>query len=293
MLFRGCYDHPRGSRPAGTVQPVAGSTEDPSGTRTRVVIVDDVRALRYMLRRVLEASGHFSVVGEAGSGGEASDVVSQLQPDLILLDVSMPGGSGIDALPNLRRAAPAARIVVLSKFGSADKAAAAFAAGAAGYIEKGLSGGALAGALNEVLAGTAPVLRQSDRRDDIVLEHDPQSVAEARRFVRSRLDEWGVEDSSVDDATLLASELVTNAVVHAASGFELRLHLTADVIVVEVADMGGRDGMPATIEPESAGPLDESGRGLRMVDAISDEWGTTPTDRGSEVWFAIFERVRQ
>ena len=121
--------------------------------RLRVVLVDDMKELRAMIRLTLERSGHFDVVGEAGDGRAAVVEAEQLQPDLVLLDVSMPVMDGLEALPHLRRVAPGATVVMLSGFAESRLGADAAAGGAAAYLEKGLPPQALVDRLLEVLGG--------------------------------------------------------------------------------------------------------------------------------------------
>ena len=85
--------------------------------RVRVVLADDRAEMRQVVRMALELEGVYEVVGEAGNGLEAIDVARQQQPDLVLLDVLMPGMSGLDALPQIVRAAPRAKVVFLTLAG--------------------------------------------------------------------------------------------------------------------------------------------------------------------------------
>jgi signal transduction histidine kinase len=119
-----------------TVSPAAAAT----GTRSRVLIADDQIDARIVLRAMLEASGRFEVVAECEDGEQAVTEAARLQPDLIVLDVEMPGMDGLAALPKLQEAAPGARTVVLSGYPASRYAAAAAANGATVYLEKGLSG---------------------------------------------------------------------------------------------------------------------------------------------------------
>lgn len=82
----------------------------------RVLIVDDHAGIRLILRAAALARDDFEVVGEAVDGYEAITCAETLQPDLVLLDVAMPGMDGLEALPRVRRAAPGARVVVLTAF---------------------------------------------------------------------------------------------------------------------------------------------------------------------------------
>jgi DNA-binding NarL/FixJ family response regulator len=129
-------------------------TEEPSAQRQRVVLVDDMAELRAMIRLTLERSGHFAVVGEAGDGRAAIDLAADVQPDVVLLDISMAVMDGLEALPHLRRAAPDATVVMLSGFSEVRLGAEAAAGGAAAYLEKGLTPAALVERLLDVLEGT-------------------------------------------------------------------------------------------------------------------------------------------
>jgi len=101
----------------------------------RILLVDDHPLTRSALAALLQQHG-FEVVGEAADGEEAIDVAGRLQPDLILLDLSMPGLDGITALPRLREAAPECEVVVLTASGMEENLLAAIRGGAAGYLLK-------------------------------------------------------------------------------------------------------------------------------------------------------------
>jgi DNA-binding NarL/FixJ family response regulator len=102
----------------------------------RVVIADDSPQLRLLVRIWLNASEHFEVTAEATDGREAVRLVAQLQPDLALLDLSMPELDGLEALPRLREAAPNCEVVVLTASGTEENLLAAIRGGAAGYLLK-------------------------------------------------------------------------------------------------------------------------------------------------------------
>ena len=86
--------------------PVQTPSAKGNGSTIRVVLADDRAELRAMVRLSLELEGGFEIVGEAGTGAEAIAVARQHQPDLVLLDVLMPGMTGIEALPQIALAAP-------------------------------------------------------------------------------------------------------------------------------------------------------------------------------------------
>jgi DNA-binding NarL/FixJ family response regulator len=104
--------------------------------RLRVLIVDDTAIVRAVVRRTLEMDARFKVVGEATNGREAIGLTDEHQPDVVLLDLAMPEMDGLEALPHIITAAPAARVIVLSAFSPDQMAAQAIAAGACAYLEK-------------------------------------------------------------------------------------------------------------------------------------------------------------
>ena len=103
--------------------------------RLRTLVVDDHPITRDALASLL-AQGGFDVVGEAADGAEALELAASLQPDLVLLDLSMAGVDGLTALPRLREEAPACEVVVLTASGTEENLLAAIRAGAAGYLLK-------------------------------------------------------------------------------------------------------------------------------------------------------------
>jgi DNA-binding NarL/FixJ family response regulator len=101
----------------------------------RILIVDDHPLTRSALAALLQQHG-FDVVGEAGDGDTAIELAGSLRPDLVLLDISMPGMDGLSALPRLREAAPSTEVVVLTASGTEENLLAAIRGGAAGYLLK-------------------------------------------------------------------------------------------------------------------------------------------------------------
>jgi PAS domain S-box-containing protein len=122
--------HPSPHEPIGAELGQAGAW--------RVLLAEDSPDVRMLLRRQLEKGGACDVVGEAVDGAEAVRLAEQLQPDVVLLDLSMPQMDGLQALPLIRRAAPEARVIVMSGFAEQQMADQVLAAGADRYVEKGL-----------------------------------------------------------------------------------------------------------------------------------------------------------
>jgi len=119
----------------------------------RVLLADDHAILRSGLRLLLTSQNEFDVVGEASSGTEALTLAGQLQPDLILLDLSMPALGGLDTLPALRKLVPSARILILTMHDDPQYLRQALKHGASGYVLKKAADSELLSAMRSVLRG--------------------------------------------------------------------------------------------------------------------------------------------
>lgn len=127
--------------------------------KTRVLIADDHAFIRIGLRTMLEQAG-VEVVGEACDGREALRLASELEPGVVVMDVSMPGLNGIEAAQSLREASPKTRVVMLSMHADAEHVHRAFAAGASAYLLKGAAGEEVIAAVTAVAAGGRYVSRE-------------------------------------------------------------------------------------------------------------------------------------
>jgi DNA-binding NarL/FixJ family response regulator len=130
---------------------------------TRILIVDDHPLTRDALAALLGQNG-FRVVGQAADGYQAVESARQLQPDLVLLDLSMPELDGLAALPRLREAAPECEVVVLTASGTEENLLAAIRGGAAGYLLKTESPERIVEFLNGVAEGEAALSGTVARR---------------------------------------------------------------------------------------------------------------------------------
>ncbi|MEO5576105.1 MAG: response regulator transcription factor [Gaiellaceae bacterium] len=148
-------------------------------------MVDDHAVVRTGLRRVLDAEPDIETVAEAPDADRAVFEAITHQPDVVLLDVTMPGKSGIEGLPALLQAAPKARVLMLSMQDDPHYVRAAFAAGASGYVLKEAADSEVVGAVRAVAAGEQyvhPVLgarliaAEAEERDRV--ERDPLSERE-------------------------------------------------------------------------------------------------------------------
>ncbi|HEY5294334.1 MAG TPA: response regulator transcription factor [Gaiellaceae bacterium] len=120
---------------------------------TRILVVDDHAVVRAGLTLLLSAQSEFEVVGEAGNAHDAVLEARSLQPDVILLDVVMPGESGIEALPRIKAEAPAAKVLVLSMQDDPQYVREAFARGANGYVLKEAADSEVVAAVREIAGG--------------------------------------------------------------------------------------------------------------------------------------------
>ena len=119
----------------------------------RVVVADDHAIVRAGLRALLGAQPDFTVVAEAADGRAAAAEVERHRPDVLLLDLTMPGWNGIDALARVRAACPGTRVVVLSMHAAPEYVRPALRAGAEGYVVKGAGLEDLVEAVRTVAAG--------------------------------------------------------------------------------------------------------------------------------------------
>ncbi|MGW2639715.1 response regulator [Streptomyces sp. NPDC001348] len=139
----------------------------------RVLLVDDHQVVRRGLRTFLEVQDDIEVVGEAADGAEGVACAEELKPDIVLMDVRMPGMDGIDALRRLRELDNPARVVIVTSFTEQRTVVPALRAGAAGYVYKDVDPDALAGAIRSVHAGH--VLLQPEVAGALLSQEDANS----------------------------------------------------------------------------------------------------------------------
>jgi DNA-binding NarL/FixJ family response regulator len=119
----------------------------------RVLVVDDHPLMRVGIAAIIDARAEMTVVAQAGSGEEAVRLHDLHKPDLTLMDLRLPGGSGVEAIRTIRAQSPAARFVVLTTYEGDEDIHQALQAGARGYLIKGMPHEALIDALRKVHAG--------------------------------------------------------------------------------------------------------------------------------------------
>jgi len=119
----------------------------------RVVIVDDHEVVRLGLKTLLNRVADLEVVGEAGSAAEAEQVVAEKQPDVVIMDIRMPGGSGIEACRVIRSRWPHIRVIMLTSYSDDEAVIGAVMAGASGYVLKQIGTQELVEAIRRVHKG--------------------------------------------------------------------------------------------------------------------------------------------
>jgi two-component system response regulator DevR len=119
----------------------------------RLLVVDDHEVVRQGLVSLLERREHFQVVAEAGTAAEAVEMARKFEPDLVIMDVRLPDGSGIEACREIRAEFPATRVVILTSYPDEEAVLSAIIAGASGYLLKQIRGRDLVNALESVGRG--------------------------------------------------------------------------------------------------------------------------------------------
>jgi DNA-binding NarL/FixJ family response regulator len=133
--------------------------------KTRILIADDHAIVRDGVKALLAAAGEFEVVAEASNGRQAIDMAVSLEPEVVLMDIAMPGLGGIEATLEIRKAVPTTKVIVLSQYGDPEYVRRLMRAGVSGYVLKNAAGAELVAAIRAV------------RRGGLVL--DPQIAREA------------------------------------------------------------------------------------------------------------------
>jgi DNA-binding NarL/FixJ family response regulator len=167
----------------------------------RVVLADDQQLIRTALRMVMADIEDIEVVGEASTGAEAVRLTEQLAPDVVVMDIRMPGMDGIEATSTITAGSSAARVVVLTTFDDDDYVYGALRAGASGFLVKDMALDDIIGAVRVVAAGDALIAPSVTRR----LIHD---FASSRpEPARARRELTGITGREREVLTLVGSGL--------------------------------------------------------------------------------------
>jgi DNA-binding NarL/FixJ family response regulator len=121
----------------------------------RVLIVEDHKIMRDGIKALLDRSSEFAVVGDVETGTEAIQVCTDVRPDIVLMDIGLPGLNGVDSTAELLRHCPATRVIMLSMYDDEDSVVSSIRAGARGYVVKQASSAELLDALRTVARGSS------------------------------------------------------------------------------------------------------------------------------------------
>ncbi len=119
----------------------------------KVLLVEDHKIMRDGIRALLDQSGEFAVVGDAENGSEAVQLCGEARPDVVLMDIGLPGLNGVDTTTELLRLSPGLKIIMLSMYDDEESVVSSIRAGARGYVVKRASAGDLLDALRVVARG--------------------------------------------------------------------------------------------------------------------------------------------
>jgi DNA-binding NarL/FixJ family response regulator len=199
-----------------------------SEKRVRVMLVDDHEVVRMGLRTLLERRERFIIVGEAGTIAEAVAVAHRAQPDVIVMDIRLPDGTGVDACREIRSERPETRVIMLTSYADDEAIYGSIMAGASGYFLKQTRGQNLAEAIERVASGeslldpavTAKVLERM--RSLARGEHDDLAVlTDQERKILALIAE-GKTNKEIADEIFLSDKTVKNYVSSILSKLNLR-----------------------------------------------------------------------
>ncbi len=189
-----------------------------SESPVRVMLVDDHEVVREGLRALLSRHKEMMFVGEAGTMKEAIDVAARAKPDVIVMDVRLPDGSGVEACRAIRESRPQTKVIMLTSYADDEALFASIVAGAAGYLLKQTRGQAVIDAITAVAAGgslldpdvTGKVLERVRRGGE---DHDPAfaSLTDQERKVLEQLAE-GKTNREIGEILFLSEKTVKNYV---------------------------------------------------------------------------------
>jgi DNA-binding NarL/FixJ family response regulator len=197
----------------------------------RIVIVDDHPLFRDGVFHSLVSEPDLAVVGQAGTGEEALRLASNLVPDVVLLDIGMPGWGGLATVEKLSQACPATKVVMLTVFDDEDRLLAAFKAGARGYVLKGLPARDLAHIVRLVAAGevyVSPTLAAGMLRELTAKRpQDPLSeLSEREREILSLVAE-GMTNREIGERVHLAEKTIKHHMTNVLGKLHVRSRVEA------------------------------------------------------------------
>jgi DNA-binding NarL/FixJ family response regulator len=199
-------------------------------TDIRVLLADDHSLVRRGFRRLLEDEPGIQVIGEACDGVQAVDLARTLRPDVIVMDMAMPGLNGTQATIEILKFLPSAGIVILSMYEEANYVRNALKAGARGYLLKNASEVDLAAAVRNVARGKKVIDEKLQQPLDLPREDEPQLTPRERQILQLI-----AEAKSTKEIAALLDLSVNTVAVHRANIMDrLGVHKTAELVLYAV-----------------------------------------------------------
>jgi DNA-binding NarL/FixJ family response regulator len=199
-------------------------------TDIRVLLADDHSLVRKGFRRLLEDEPGIKVVGEACDGVQAVDLARELRPDVIVMDMAMPGLNGTQATIEILKFLPGAGVVILSMYEEANYVRNAMKAGARGYLLKNASEVDLAAAVRNVARGRKVIDEKLQQPLDMPHEGEPQLTPRERQILQLI-----AEAKSTREIAALLDLSVNTVAVHRANIMDrLGVHKTAELVLYAV-----------------------------------------------------------
>jgi DNA-binding NarL/FixJ family response regulator len=190
-------------------------------TKTRILLVDDHSVVRLGLKTLINDQPAMEVVGEASSAAEAVEAVERLRPDVVLMDIRMPGESGLEATRQITQHFPGTRVVMLTSYADDELLMRAIRAGASGYVLKQADNDALLRAIASAAQGGAPIdAKLTARLVERVRAAERQAEVDAFRDLAAReLDVLaevarGKSNAAIAQTLNLSEKTVSNYVSH-------------------------------------------------------------------------------
>ena len=205
----------------------------------KIMLVDDHEVVRMGIRTLLERRAGFTVVGEAGTAAEAVSVARESQPDVIVMDVRLPDGNGVEATREIRGERPDTKVIMLTSYADDEAIYGSIMAGASGYLLKQTRGQSLAEAIERVAQGeslldpavTAKVLERmrSLARGE---GDDLSALTEQERKILGHIAE-GKTNKEIAEVVFLSDKTVKNYVSSILSKLNLRRRSEAAAFIAE------------------------------------------------------------
>jgi len=220
-----------------------------TGKPVRVLLVDDHAVVREGYRTLLEKHEGLSVVGEASNAASAYQCYKDLRPDVVVMDISMPGRGGIDAIEHLRKFDAEARVLVFTMHSGAPYALQAFRAGAKGYVTKSSPPDFLVSAVRSVAEGClaiCPEISEVLALDRVQEEREGIEALSPREFEIFRM----ILDAKSTDEIASALNVSRKTVANYHYSIKSKLGAASDI---ELIYLGLRQGLVAPVSPIAEG----------------------------------------